>query len=532
MNFPVLASCSNTNTDQIRHDNIVLTASQSGAKLDTLQHNKDWTQPAGTTTSLAFGGKSRYLCIGDSSGAVCLWDLKKRLRVRQFFNDGYPSRQVSLDPTDTYVITLSDQVITIYYLREGTVATTFSPPGNYSFTCYSVSALEPSTIAVGASDGSILLYDISNIRATTNPFLILEGAHSAEVTSIAMSPHNPILMASASMDGTLIFSTTAGETIHQLATLDSAITSLSLHADGISCAVSTKAGDIYLYDMRENVPLASLRVRGSASKIQFAPPPKNAPKPPAPVVSPTKIPQFFQNKQAHENTIRYKAPGDASTLTGQEQHRPVPAVESRQAETEAPPTRVVTQQPRRTSPIKVITKRSSPQKSLGLGNAPQITAHHDQSYHTYGSNQAHSDLKTSSTQESSQVSFGVQVDNIELPPRTPREPPLKKVSMRCALSSIHSLLQRHILMYYVFIPLPFILQEEIKDIVRDEVDNLRDDMEEAFRNLHMDIISQFHQQSQEINTALSNQQETILSLQQENEQLLLENERLRRELNM
>jgi WD40 repeat protein len=425
--FIVLASCSSANTDEIRHENIVLTSTQSGAKLDALQHNKDWSRPAGVTTSLAFGGKSRYLCIGDTSGSVCLVDLKKRLRVRQFFQDGYPSRQVSLDPTDTYVLSLSDQLMTIWYLREGSVATTFVPPGNYNFTCYSVTPLQESSniIAVGTSDGSILVYDISNIHTTTTPFLILEGTHSAAVTSIAMSPHNPTLLASASMDGTLFFSTTAGETIHQLAALDSAITSLSLHADGISCAVSTKNGDVYFYDMRENAPLASFRVRGSASKIQFAPPPKNAPKPPAP--DPTKIPQFFQQQQGASNSIRYKAPGDSSTIFGQGQQQQ-PQVEARQSETEAPPTRVVThhQQQQRSSPIKkVVTKRPSP-----TSTAPP--PRQDQSYHTFGSNQAlhATDLKTTSTQESSQVSLGVQVDQ---PPRSPailppREPSVKKVS--------------------------------------------------------------------------------------------------------
>jgi regulator of replication initiation timing len=57
-------------------------------------------------------------------------------------------------------------------------------------------------------------------------------------------------------------------------------------------------------------------------------------------------------------------------------------------------------------------------------------------------------------------------------------------------------------------------------------------MEEAIRNLHMDMISQFHQQSQEINNALANQRATIERLEQENEQLLLENERLRQQLNI
>jgi regulator of replication initiation timing len=56
---------------------------------------------------------------------------------------------------------------------------------------------------------------------------------------------------------------------------------------------------------------------------------------------------------------------------------------------------------------------------------------------------------------------------------------------------------------------------------------LRDDMEEAIRNLHMDMISQFHQQSQEINNTLASQLESIARLTEENSRLREENEYLK-----
>ena len=56
---------------------------------------------------------------------------------------------------------------------------------------------------------------------------------------------------------------------------------------------------------------------------------------------------------------------------------------------------------------------------------------------------------------------------------------------------------------------------------------MRDDMEEAIRNLHMDMISQFHQQSQEINNTLTSQLESIARLTGENDRLREENEYLK-----
>ena len=58
---------------------------------------------------------------------------------------------------------------------------------------------------------------------------------------------------------------------------------------------------------------------------------------------------------------------------------------------------------------------------------------------------------------------------------------------------------------------------------------MRDDMEEAIRNLHMDMIGQFHMQSQEINVALSSQLAAIERIIEENERLREENQLLRQQ---
>lgn len=70
--------------------------------------------------------------------------------------------------------------------------------------------------------------------------------------------------------------------------------------------------------------------------------------------------------------------------------------------------------------------------------------------------------------------------------------------------------------------------EEIRDVVRDEVEKLQDDLEETLRNLHMDMIRQFHQQSQELNNALSSQLAAMDQLREENQRLREENDFLKR----
>lgn len=58
---------------------------------------------------------------------------------------------------------------------------------------------------------------------------------------------------------------------------------------------------------------------------------------------------------------------------------------------------------------------------------------------------------------------------------------------------------------------------------------MQDEIEEQLRNLHIDMINQFHSQSQEIDTALSKHFVAIKQLTLENQQLREENERLRQD---
>lgn len=64
------------------------------------------------------------------------------------------------------------------------------------------------------------------------------------------------------------------------------------------------------------------------------------------------------------------------------------------------------------------------------------------------------------------------------------------------------------------------IQDAIREIVREELDVVRDEMEEAMRNLQVDICRKFIKQSQEYN-------ELVLQLQEENNDLRQENEFLR-----
>uniref|UniRef100_A0A7R9WPL7 Uncharacterized protein n=1 Tax=Craspedostauros australis TaxID=1486917 RepID=A0A7R9WPL7_9STRA len=70
----------------------------------------------------------------------------------------------------------------------------------------------------------------------------------------------------------------------------------------------------------------------------------------------------------------------------------------------------------------------------------------------------------------------------------------------------------------------------LKSTVGYDIDALRDDMEESIRNLHMDMLTQFHQQSQEMKSAFAAQQQMISDLVQENHKLREENQNLQNQV--
>ena len=312
-NQMVIATSSGIPTDTFGgHDNIVLLSSQGGQTLDSFQHDKNSNHHPGESAvkSISFGGKSRYLCIGDESGAVCLWDLKKKIRVRQFFHSRSsnssgggvsgsdfdnvsPSLQVSLDPTDTYVLSLSPSALYQYNLRDGQLVGTLQLPNSNEgmdidvahFTVFSISDLEPNLCAIGTDDGSIYIRDITNHHTD---LLEMTQRHNGDVTGLAFSPVYPDLLFSCGTDGMILVHNKSERSSQKIRDAiesnNSSIESMSLHANGVTCAIGCHSGDIFVYDFCQNSPsddgkisttlLDSFQANEPIRSLFFAPPPR------------------------------------------------------------------------------------------------------------------------------------------------------------------------------------------------------------------------------------------------------------------
>lgn len=260
-------------------DNVFFSSTSQNAKLlDSFRHDAGLKRPTTNTpkpgvdakaTCISFGVKSRYLVVGDDCGTVCLWDIKKRSRVRHYFhpNENHASLQATLDPTDSNVLSLSEKAFYIFRLREATLAASISETTTSRLTRYSTSSLEPRHVAIGTRTGSLNVYDMA-----LQSQVLSMSLHTGAITGVQYSAVNKLLLASASTDATLCFADIATGNMVQSMSLESPATSMSFHKNGYTCAVGTDSGKVLVYDLRNpSEMLASYQGDGNVLAVQFAP---------------------------------------------------------------------------------------------------------------------------------------------------------------------------------------------------------------------------------------------------------------------
>eukprot|EP00970_Alexandrium_tamarense_P008086 scaffold1540_cov194-Alexandrium_tamarense.AAC.39 len=240
-------------------------------------------------TSVAFGGKSRYLCVASTNkntatSNVSVFDLKKKGRVR-LYDVSTTLTEACIDPTDTFVVAASssniDGSIYLYQLAESGRHTPIQLRFKKS-VCSGCNALAFSlhntrNVVVGKTDGSIQIWDVQ-CGVFDTPLCFINTSTPSPITDICFSPCHPRLLASCSTNGLYFHDATSGKSISTIKCPASCCTSLSLNTDGVSCAVGTVEGTVLLYDLRKTadgqvneLPLQSNGVVSPVISVRFQP---------------------------------------------------------------------------------------------------------------------------------------------------------------------------------------------------------------------------------------------------------------------
>ena len=231
--------------------------------------------------SLGFGNKSRYLLVAERNetevlgNRIQILDVKKRGGIlRKFSCKNGVLRQASFDPTDTYVITMTDEEVGVYKVKEGTLETRLGLGVHMEgqrFCTFQFSPHDSNIIAVGTQCGSVHLWNLkdSGINVAL-PYYSCQSSHSGAVTSLAFSPVNQVLLSSCGLDGKIQFYDIVKQKEVQGFHVPSAATSMAYHqVDWTKCAVGLDTGEVYLYDLRKlQSPISKKMISNDGSAIK------------------------------------------------------------------------------------------------------------------------------------------------------------------------------------------------------------------------------------------------------------------------
>jgi WD40 repeat protein len=412
--------CCVVETQYIDNDIIALLSAQSGRLLSSFGKQT----PIQGCLAAAFGGTSRYLCMGTADGGVLIWDLKKQAQARRF-KIASPCLQVCLDPTDAFVFALGEWNLSIYHLREARLVAEIQPPNDNDdeasgdgrspqskLSCFAISSQAPYLTAVGSRGGRVWIYDLltttnaRNLNTTSSgsatPPLkewILSNAPIVKLDFVGAL--NRLVVASENHVGVYEYQSCKPlfQVEFDLEMKRDKVTSMSCKANLV--AVGRASGKVLVWDWELRTQVASFDAPAPVQRVAFAP----------------------------QGT---------------------------------------------TSSVPVGTAKAQP-----VTHQPALAA-------------------TGSNNNGNQVRASPDTTQQEKSTRLARQENVVGMS-------------------------------SVQDMIRDEVDRVREDMQDAFRNLHVDMLRQFQMQSEDLNFALAKQLHSIDHLSEENRFLREENRSLQQE---
>jgi len=541
-NGQVLATCSSSSDVNKDSPNVALTLADSMTTIESFSNFHTSKSSSKTpiytdtspATSISFGGqaaRSRYLCVSDAGGAVSIWDMKKHSRSR-CFRLSSPNKtdtmhqlcsQACMDPTDKVVAALcgasSPSVrLKLFSLREKKAtlkpAVTLEDEVDGHFyggaDCFKFSSVKTNQVMVGARDGTLLLWDI--LSPSSPSLMTLKERHNEAVTDLSFLPLSQALVASCSMDKTIVFHDYNSSKIVEVIRPQVGLQSLAFNADGSCLAVGTECGLVYVYDMRQVGigPLCEMDVSiegtpsYSVKSLHFSSSTGSS--------SNAQGPKKFQTDETIPSLGVKATPTSESTLT--------PSCHQNETETKyIAPTPDSSNLVRDLFVTKEIDSASqqSQLNSQTFSERKLFTRQTDTSpQQTLSFTNTDSRLRRGLTSEnkSSQKNFGHVIQTMN--GIIKKKEFLTESSLAKADEALFDDLE------YMKIK-----KNELKKIVEDSVEVLREDIEESIRNLHCDCLRQFQSQSEEMTIMFEKQRNEIAQLLKNNLALEEENRKLR-----
>jgi len=195
------------------------------------------------------------MAAGGTSCLVYVWDMKKTQMIRTFQGHRATVTCTQFDCADENLASGADDGrLLVHQIRASSltcevgssVQGTDKAASSYPIRALSYAPNDRNRLAFAAGDGKVSMVDVSTGQVSAR----FEGNHVLAATGVAFSAANPSLLASAGMDKKIVFYDAKQHKSIKEILVQSPVQCLAYHWNGKILAVGTTSGDIHLYDLK------------------------------------------------------------------------------------------------------------------------------------------------------------------------------------------------------------------------------------------------------------------------------------------
>eukprot|EP00873_Tetraselmis_striata_P018073 jgi/Tetstr1/438337/TSEL_026904.t1 len=224
------------------------------------------TEAAGPATCLAFSRGNKYCAIGYGDGSLPIWDLKRKVVSAKLTGHRGRVTSVLYSPGEGHYLASSSLAgdVLLHSAKEASLVGNLAKSATAAKLALSFSSLEASQLASAGQDGVLCVYDTA-ARITKAKLQAHEGAAADLAFSCASASE---LYSVGQSDARLVVSDIRAKKVTQSVQTGHQLTCVAARNDGVWLAAGTQGGRLLLYDTRAlQEPLHSVSVAAKGAPV-------------------------------------------------------------------------------------------------------------------------------------------------------------------------------------------------------------------------------------------------------------------------
>ncbi|KAG2240697.1 hypothetical protein Bca52824_097103 [Brassica carinata] len=217
-------------------------------------------------SAISFSNKgSRYICSGGTGQTVRIWDLQRKLCIKNLKGHTSTITGVMYNCKDEHVASISvGGDLIVHNLASGARASELKDPNGQILKVLDYSRFSRHLLLTAGDDGTVHLWDTTG----RNPKMTWLKQHSAPTAGVCFSPSNDKIIASVGLDKKLYTYDSGTRKPSSCISYESPFSSLAFGDNGHILAAGTGNGRIVFYDVRgKPQPITVLHAYSSSEAV-------------------------------------------------------------------------------------------------------------------------------------------------------------------------------------------------------------------------------------------------------------------------